>query len=62
MDTGGRTGAAGIPVPVILDSENEVLDFIERTLSFYCDNGQVGERFFKTLERIGFDAALKVIG
>ena len=53
----GRTGAAGIPVPAILDSEDAVLAFIERTLVFYRDNGQAGERFFKTLARIGFDAA-----
>ena len=58
----GRTGAAGIPVPAILDSEDAVLAFIERTLVFYRDNGQAGERFFKTLARIGFDAALKMIG
>ena len=58
----GRTGAAGVPVPFILESEDEVLSFIDRTLSFYRDNGQAGERFFKTLERIGFDAALKMIG
>ena len=58
----GRTGAAGVPVPFVLESEDEVLSFIDRTLSFYRDNGQAGERFFKTLERIGFDAALKMIG
>ena len=58
----GRTGAAGVPVPFALESEDEVLSFIDRTLSFYRDNGQAGERFFKTLERIGFDAALKMIG
>ena len=58
----GRTGAAGIPVPVILDSEDAVLGFIDRTLAFYRDNGQAGERFFKTLERIGFHTALKMIG
>ena len=57
----GRTGAAGVPVPFVLESEDEVLSFIDRTLSFYRDNGQPGERFFKTLERIGFDAALKMI-
>ena len=58
----GRTGAAGAPAPFVLESEDEVLSFIDRTLSFYRDNGQPGERFFKTLERIGFDAALKMIG
>ena len=58
----GRTGAAGSPVPELFDSEDAVLSFIERTLAFYRNNGQVGERFFKTLERIGFDTALKMIG
>ena len=57
----GRTGAAGIPLPDLLESEEAVLDFIERTLAFYRDNGQAGERFFKTLERIGFDTALRMI-
>ena len=58
----GRAGAAGVPVPVVLGSEDEVLEFIDRTLSFYRDNGQAGERFFKTLGRIGFDVALNMIG
>ena len=57
----GRTGSAGVPVPFTLGSEDEVLAFIDRTLSFYRDNGQPGERFFKTLERIGFAAAIKMI-
>ena len=58
----GRTGAAGVTVPVVLGSDDEVLDFIDRTLSFYRENGQPGERFFKTIDRIGFDAVLKMIG
>ena len=58
----GRTGAAGVTVPVVLGSDDEVLDFIDRTLSFYRDNGQPGERFFKTIDRIGFDAVVRMIG
>ena len=58
----GRTGAAGIPVPSLFDSEDEVLAFIERALAFYRDNGEGGERFFKTLERIGLETALGMIG
>lgn len=58
----GRTGAAGIEVPTILEDEESVLSFIERTLKFYRDNGQPGERFFKTLDRIGFEESLKMIG
>ena len=58
----GRTGAAGREVPTILPDEESALDFIERTLNFYRANGQPGERFFKTLERIGFERALELIG
>ena len=58
----GRTGAAGVPVPVLFSDEDDVLTFIDRTLTFYRDNGQPGERFFKTLERVGFDTVLKMIG
>jgi dissimilatory sulfite reductase (desulfoviridin) alpha/beta subunit len=58
----GRTGGAGTPVPTVLKDEESVLGFIERTLVFYRDHGEPGERFFKTLARIGFDAALGMIG
>lgn len=54
----GRTGAAGREVPTILPDEESVLVFIEKVLDFYRANGQPGERFFKTLERIGFEQAL----
>jgi NAD(P)H-nitrite reductase large subunit len=43
-------------------SEEEVLEYIGKVLSFYRDNGEAGERFFKTLERIGFDKAVEMIG
>jgi dissimilatory sulfite reductase (desulfoviridin) alpha/beta subunit len=58
----GRTGAAGREVPTILPDEGSALDFIERALCFYRDNGQPGERFFKTLDRIGFEKAIEMIG
>ena len=58
----GRTGAAGREVPTILPDELSALDFIERALCFYRDNGQPGERFFKTLDRIGFEKAIEMIG
>jgi dissimilatory sulfite reductase (desulfoviridin) alpha/beta subunit len=58
----GRTGGAGIPVDRIFEDEEQTLAFIERVLEFYRDNGQPGERFFKTLERIGFDTAIGIIG
>ena len=58
----GRTGAAGCPAPTVLPDEESVLAFIEKVLDFYRANGQPGERFCKTLERIGFEQALALIG
>lgn len=58
----GRTGAAGREVPASFPDDESVLTFIERVLSFYRENGQPGERFFKTLERIGFERSLAMIG
>ena len=58
----GRTGAAGREVPGVLPDAESVLAFIERVLDFYRANGQPGERFFKTLDRIGFERALELIG
>ena len=46
----GRTGGAGREVAV-LKTEDEVVAFVEKTLVFYRDNGQPGERYFKTLAR-----------
>ena len=58
----GRTGAAGRERPTVLPDETSVLIFIEKVLNFYRANGQPGERFFKTLDRIGFEQALALIG
>ena len=58
----GRVGGAGIEVPKVLEDDESVLAFIERTLAFYRDNGETGERFYKTLARIGFEKSLEMIG
>lgn len=58
----GRTGAAGRAAPAVLPDEESVLAFIEKVLDFYRVNGQPGERFCKTLARIGFEQALALIG
>jgi len=47
----GRTGGAGTE-SVVLSTEDEVLAYVEKVLCFYRDNGQPGERFFKTLARL----------
>ena len=57
----GRTGAAGREVPSLLPDEESVLVFIEKVLSFYKDNGLPGERFCKTLDRLGFEQVLSVL-
>lgn len=58
----GKAGGAGTLVEKVFEDEESVLSFIERVLVFYRDNGQAGERFFKTLDRIGFEASLGMIG
>ena len=58
----GRTGAAGREISAVLPDEESVLAFIEKVLDFYRANGQPGERFCKTLARIGFEQALALIG
>lgn len=41
--------------PVIYD-EDVLFALIERTLTFFRENGKKGERFYLTLERVGWDA------
>jgi len=51
----GRTGGAGMPT-VVLETADEVLSYVERVLTFYRDKGEKGERFYKTLARLGVDS------
>ena len=50
----GRTGGAGKPAEVF-ETADEVLAYIEKVLTFYRDNGEKGERFFKMLARLGLE-------
>ena len=55
---GGRWGkkfANGRPLDKIFTSEEEVLDVVERAILFFRDEGQTGERFADTINRLGFD-------
>lgn len=55
---GGRWGkktAVAKPLCQILTTEEEVLDLIERAISLFRDEGNAGERFSETIERLGFD-------
>ena len=55
---GGRWGkkvASGRPLSKLFTSEQEVIDLVERAILFFRDEGQTGERFSDTIERLGFD-------
>ena len=55
---GGRWGkkvARGKALSKIFESEEEVLDTIERAIILFRDEGIKGERFADTIERLGFD-------
>ena len=55
---GGRWGkrtAHGQPLSKLFTSEEEVLELIEKTICFFRDEGQSGERFADTINRLGFE-------
>ena len=55
---GGRWGkkvGQGMPLGRLFTSEEEVLSVIEKTILFYRENGQPGERFADTIARLGFE-------
>ena len=55
---GGRWGkkvAHGIPLNKIFNSEEEVMELVERAILLFRDEGISGERFADTIERLGFD-------
>lgn len=61
---GGRWGkkvGRGTPVDCIFESEEEILSAIEKTILFYKENGNSGERFADTIERIGFCEVQKAV-
>lgn len=54
---GGRWGkrvARGHELQKIFTSEEEVLDFVEKVILFYREEGASGERFADMVERLGF--------
>ena len=55
---GGRWGKGyriAKPLPAILTSEDEVIRVITKVIDVYKANGNKGERFADTVERVGFD-------
>ena len=64
MFIGGRWGkktARGTALCKIFENEEEILSAVEKTILFYRENGNAGERFADTITRVGFDVAEKVI-
>ena len=47
--------ANGRPLSRIFESEDEVLDVIERVILLFRDEGIAGERFADTINRLGFE-------
>lgn len=61
---GGRWGkkfAQGRPLGKIFTDENEVLDMVEKTILYFKENGNPGERFADTVNRIGFENVEKAL-
>ena len=55
---GGRWGkkvAQGHMLDKLFTSEEEVIDLVERAILFFRDEGNSGERFADTIDRLGFD-------
>ena len=55
---GGRWGkkvGQGRPLSRLFTSEEEVLSVVEKTILFYKENGNPGERFADTIARLGFE-------
>ena len=64
MHIGGRWGkkvARGIELNKIFETKEEVLSAIEKTILFFKENGNPGERFSDTISRIGFEITEKEI-
>ena len=58
MTIGGRWGkkvGRGLPLGKIFTDREDLMTTIERTILWYRDNGESGERFRDTIERIGFE-------
>lgn len=61
---GGRWGkqvARGKALQHIFTDREELLNTVSRIIVFYQENGLPGERFARTIERIGFDAVAALL-
>lgn len=64
MFIGGRFGkshAIGQPLNHIFETEDDVLNAIEKAILVFKKYGETGERFSATIERLGFDEVERMI-
>ena len=57
----GRETGKGRLLDKVFMTEEEVLEMIEKIIAFYKENGNKGERFSKTIERLGFENVQKAL-
>jgi len=57
----GKKSAHGRLLPKIFTSEAEVLDTVEKAILLFRSEGQSGERFADTIQRIGFDRTKELL-
>lgn len=55
----GRQRSVGRPLDKIFESEQEVLDVVEKAILLYKEKGQPGERFAVMIDRLGFETVEK---
>ncbi len=53
----GKQASRGKKIDHLFTSEEEVLGFVEKCILFFRENGEQGERFADTVNRIGFEKA-----
>ena len=64
MYIGGRWGkqvGRGTLLNTVFKTEDEVIAMLEKIIAYYMENGLKGERFAKTIERIGFENVEKAL-
>ena len=51
----GKIGERGKPISKLIETEEELMNVIEKTILLYREQGNTGERLGQTVERLGFE-------
>lgn len=54
----GKNPRLGTRLDRMIDSNEELLDLVERAFAWYCRNGRPKERFGQAIDRVGIQSAL----